>query len=167
MSINIYLKRTKSKLNTQNGVHINDDLICCRKCLPCTFSCKKVIKTWIFKNVSKILKAWHFFKHRIIFKSFDLGVATWMQCMLHLWNKLKSQLNWAGLLLWYYSYINMHVDIQLLWQTVKSPWSKHSTWRHFLHFFCILKTIQTKKKKKHKCWHNTKHWMNTYLYNMT
>lgn len=78
-----------------------------------------------------------------------MGVATWMQYMLHLWNKLKSQLNWAGLLLWYYSYINMHVDIQLLlWQTVKSPWSKHSTWRHFLHFFCILKTIQTKKKKR-------------------
>lgn len=104
-----------------------------------------------------------------------------MQCMLHLWNKLKSQLNWAGLLLWYYSYINMHVDIQLLlWQTVKSPWSKHSTWRHFLHFFCILKTIQTKKEKKRNVtvditlntewtlicitWHKTKTEMHQYVH---
>lgn len=44
INIYIYIYRTKSKLNTQNGVHINDDLICCRKFLPCTFSCKKVIK---------------------------------------------------------------------------------------------------------------------------
>lgn len=68
--------------------------------------------------------------------------------MLHWWNKLKSQLNWAGLLLWYCSYINMHADIHLLlWQTEKSLWSQHSTWRHSLHFFHAKNYSKGKKKR--------------------
>lgn len=58
--------------------------------LPCTISWKKIIKPWIFKTVSKIFKALHvnyFFKHKTIFKSFDLGVATWMQCC-------TDEINW-------------------------------------------------------------------------